>query len=236
MSVTTAPPGAGTRRSIRPGWTEILVGLATLAVVAFGLPFLMRLAGITDQLSPMTYGLFLSALSGVAGLAGFLAADRVRIRDWAAFGICRTSGRWILIGIAGGIVALIVSRIISIAVYYVSGPVDDIQAPYREGAQGGLLTVILSLLFLAVLTPIGEEFLFRGVVTTALLRYGAIVGVVASSLIFALAHGINAVFVTAVVVGLVAAELRRRSGSIWPGVVVHVVNNLVAQLIVVALL
>lgn len=42
-------------------------------------------------------------------------------------------------------------------------------------------------------------------------------------------HGLNAVFVTALVVGLVAAELRRRSGSVWPGVVVHVTNNLIGQ-------
>jgi len=43
------------------------------------------------------------------------------------------------------------------------------------------------------------------VVTTALLRYGAFVGVVGSAVIFALMHGINAVIVTALVVGLIAA-------------------------------
>jgi len=30
-----------------------------------------------------------------------------------------------------------------------------------------------------------------------------------------------------VIVGLISAELRRRSGSIWPGVAVHAVNNLI---------
>ncbi len=34
---------------------------------------------------------------------------------------------------------------------------------------------------------------------------------------------------TALIVGLVAAELRRRSDSVWPGVVVHIVNNLIGQ-------
>lgn len=86
-----------------------------------------------------------------------------------------------------------------------------------------------SLLFLAVLTPIGEELLFRGVVTTALLRYGGLVGVIGSALVFASAHGFNPAFFTAIVVGLVAAEVRRRSGSVRPGVLVHVVNNLLAQ-------
>nr|WP_255646099.1 CPBP family glutamic-type intramembrane protease [Actinoplanes polyasparticus] len=55
-------------------------------------------------------------------------------------------------------------------------------------------------------------------------------------MIFALAHGINPAFVTALVVGLIAAEVRRRSDSIWPGVLVHVVNNLVGQLIALAVL
>jgi uncharacterized protein len=224
-----------TRRSITPGWTEILVGLAGLAVVAFGLPFLLNLTRVNDQLSPVVYGLFLAALSGVAGLAGFVAADRIRIRDWTAFGIVRTSTRWLLLGIAGGLLAFLLARLAAAGLYYLAGPGDDIQAPYRDAAQGGLLTVVLSILFLAVLTPIGEEFLFRGVITTALLRYGALIGVIASSVIFALAHGLNSAFLTALIVGLVAAELRRRSGSIWPAVLVHVVNNLIGQLIVVAL-
>jgi membrane protease YdiL (CAAX protease family) len=62
-------------------------------------------------------------------------------------------------------------------------------------------------LFLSVLTPVGEEFLFRGVVANALLRYGPVVGVI-------------------------AAELMRRSGSVWPAVAVHVVNNLALPLYV----
>ncbi len=31
------------------------------------------------------------------------------------------------------------------------------------------------------------------------------------------------------VVGLITAELRRRSESIWPGVAAHLTNNLIAQ-------
>lgn len=68
--------------------------------------------------------------------------------------------------------------------------------------------------------------LYRGVVTNALLRYGPFVGVVGSTLIFTLMHGVNNVFPAAVVVGLIAAEVFRRSGSVWPAVIVHVVVNL----------
>jgi membrane protease YdiL (CAAX protease family) len=57
--------------------------------------------------------------------------------------------------------------------------------------------LILSLLFLAVLTPVGEELLFRGVVATALMRYGPVVGVAGSAVIFSAVHGLNAAAVTA---------------------------------------
>jgi membrane protease YdiL (CAAX protease family) len=102
---------------------------------------------------------------------------------------------------------------------------------YADGPDGGALFLILSFVFLAIATPIGEEALFRGVVTSALLRYGAVVGVVGGAVVFALAHGINAVLITVLVVGLVAGELRRRSGSIWPGVMVHIVNNSLVAII-----
>jgi membrane protease YdiL (CAAX protease family) len=85
---------------------------------------------------------------------------------------------------------------------------------------------VLTFVFLAVLTPVGEEFFFRGVITNALLRYGPVVGVLSSSVVFALFHGINLALPSALVVGIIAAELMRRSGSIWPAVLVHTVNNL----------
>ena len=88
------------------------------------------------------------------------------------------------------------------------------------------MTVLLATLHMGVLTPIGEEFLFRGVVTTALLRYGPFIGVVGSTVIFALLHGINMILPAALVAGLVTGEVFRRSGSIWPAVIVHVVFNL----------
>ena len=97
---------------------------------------------------------------------------------------------------------------------------------YAIGGIGGAAYLLLATIGLGIVTPLGEEFLFRGVLTNALLRYGAFIGVVGSSLIFALMHGINIVFPAAVVAGLVAGEIFRRSGSIWPAVMVHIVFNL----------
>lgn len=62
-------------------------------------------------------------------------------------------------------------------------------------------------------------------VTTALLRYSPVIGVVGGAMVFAVFHGINMVFPAAVVTGLAAGEVFRRSGSIWPAVAVHMMVN-----------
>ena len=115
----------------------------------------------------------------------------------------------------------------------ITGDSSTPQTVYAEGAGGGALSLVLATAFLGLLTPLGEELLFWGVVTNALLRYGPFVGVVGGSLVFALSHGINIVFPTAVVVGLIAGEVFRRSGSVWPAVVVHAVVNLPGPLVMV---
>ncbi len=78
-----------------------------------------------------------------------------------------------------------------------------------------------TLLLGAALTPLGEELAFRGVITTALGRYGPWVAVIGSATIFALVHGLNPVLPVAFSVGVAAALLLRRSGSVWPGVLLH---------------
>lgn len=177
------------------------------------------------EMSLAVAGLISGILSGVAELAAFAAAALLRVRSWSAFGVRRVSWRWLLVGFGGGVVALLVKIAIVSAFVALTGVSTDTQAGYAASADGGALFLVLSLVSVAVITPIGEELFFRGVLTTALLRYGPLVGVGGSAVVFALLHGINFVLPAALIVGLITAELRRRSGSIWPGVVVHAVNN-----------
>lgn len=205
-----------------PGWPEIVAGLAGIAIVGIGGSIWVAQL----PLSPVIIGIIFTAMSGVGGLAGFLAAYVLRIRELRAFGIRKTTMRWLLIAVALGIVAFFLKSISILLFTKLTGLDANIQEIYATGGSGGWWSLALATLFLAVLTPIGEEFLFRGVVTTALLRYGPIIAVGGGALIFALFHGINAVFPAALVTGVVAGEIFRRSGSIWPAVVVHSVVNL----------
>ncbi|WP_234844333.1 CPBP family intramembrane glutamic endopeptidase [Sinorhizobium meliloti] len=50
-------------------------------------------------------------------------------------------------------------------------------------------------------------------------------GVVLSSIIFGLAHGVSVILPVAIMVGLLSAILFRATGSVWPSVVLHCVYN-----------
>ena len=213
----------------RPGWPEIMVGLVVLGAVAIGGGLLAGRLG----LDPVVYGLALGALSVIAPLAGFAAAALLRLRSWSAFGVRRTTARWLLIGAGAGVVSFVLRGFAVIAYTALTGDSANPQEVYGDAGSGGLLPFILSMLFIGLLVPLVEELLFRGVITNALLRYGPLIGVVSSTLIFALAHGINIVLAVALVFGLISAELFRRSGSIWPGVIAHVVNNLPTVVVLV---
>ncbi|GAB2471914.1 hypothetical protein GCM10027063_10690 [Promicromonospora xylanilytica] len=209
-------------RTERPGWPEIAVGIAAMAVVGLGLPILV--SGQVDLAGPLG-GALLACLSGIAGLAGFAAAAAVRRRSWQSFGLRRTSARWLWWGVAGGVLALLAKGLITPLFLQLTDAPTDTQAGYAAGASSGPWLLVLTAIGLVVLTPIGEELLFRGVVTTGLLRYGAVIATVGSAVVFALLHGINVVLPAALIVGIITAELRRRSDSVWPGVVVHAFNN-----------
>ncbi|HWU75726.1 MAG TPA: CPBP family intramembrane glutamic endopeptidase [Rhodanobacter sp.] len=91
-------------------------------------------------------------------------------------------------------------------------------------------------LVLVVVTmgPLVEELLFRGVLLSALLqRWGKLAAIGLSSLAFALAHlpGLDwhaFALPDLLLLALALAWLRLRSESIWPGVIAHGANNLLA--------
>ncbi len=211
-SGNTAASSSRPNKVLRPSFLEAIVGLVVLGGVGSQLSRL--------GLDPVIYELVFTALSGIAG---FAAAVLLRIRSLSAFGVRPTSRRWLLIGVGAGVVAFVFKILVWIQI---TGDSANVQAVYGQGGSGGILSLILATVFLGLLTSLGEELLFRGVTTTVLLPHGAVLGVAGSASIFAIAHGINTVFLAALVVGVITAEIYRRSGSVWTAVIVHAVVNL----------
>ncbi|GAA0240833.1 CPBP family intramembrane glutamic endopeptidase [Cryptosporangium japonicum] len=218
------PPSVLTRP--RPGWPEILVGgLAYLGAIVVTVVLLRSIPDDQEVFS----GIAALALSGVIGLIAFGAAFAIRVRTLEPFGFRRTTGKWLLAGAGGGLLCFLLGLVASGLYVAFTGDSENIQGDYQSAADGGVLALAATLLFGAVLTPLGEESYFRGVLANGLGRYGAWVSVPASAAVFAVAHGINPVMPVAFTVGIVTAVLFRRSGSLWPGVFVHAVNNALAS-------
>jgi len=205
----------------RPGWPEILIGLVTYVVLLLSFGVLM---GFLPGNDPVLLGVVGSTAGGVVGVGAFATAYGLRIRDLRPFGFTPVSPHWLMIAAATGIVSYGLNLIVQFTYLALFGTSDP-QGILHAAARGGPLPFLLSFLGGAIFTPFGEEILFRGVVANALNRYGAFAGVVLSSIIFGLAHGVSVILPIAIMVGLLAAVLFRATGSIWPCVILHCVYN-----------
>jgi len=86
--------------------------------------------------------------------------------------------------------------------------------------------LIFGLLHIALVPAFAEEILFRGYIMRAFEKSGGIIlAVILSSLIFALFHLQLTNLLPLATLGAVMALLTWLSGSIWPAVVAHFVNN-----------
>ena len=215
-------------RPRRPGWTELGVAAVTFVIV---LAITAVILGAIPKSAATVSGLVAFALSAAAGLAPFYAAMLARIRKVAAFGVRKVAGKWLGIGAAVGLGCFVLSMGVSLAYRVITGDTTNVQGGYQSAATGGIVTLLGALLLGAVATPIGEEFLWRGVVTNALSRYGAWVSVLVSAAAFAVAHGVNVVMPVAFIIGVANALLLRKTGSLWPGVFAHGVNNALSSLV-----
>jgi hypothetical protein len=96
--------------------------------------------------------------------------------------------------------------------------------------------VVLSLLLLAVLAPIVEELVFRGLIYGWIAgRWGTMAAFIVSSLAFAAAHFEPAHVVLVLPLGLLFGWMRRRTDSLLPSLASHILNNTFALLAAVYL-
>ena len=82
----------------------------------------------------------------------------------------------------------------------------------------------------AVFVPIVEELLFRGLGFSLLARFGGAVAIVASGVLFGLAHGLVEALPALVGFGIGLGWLRSRTGSVYPCILLHAIFNAFALL------
>jgi len=148
--------------------------------------------------------------------------------------------KWIdpVIGLGAGIVTIFVSVGVryAVAAAFGSEPAGNAEQIFG-GAQNNKAAVVVLALMAAIGAPIVEELFFRGLALRAVeRRLGAIVGVMAPSLLFALLHwqggpigGTLSLVSGILVYGTIFAIVTRWTGRLGPSIFAHMTINSIAS-------
>lgn len=154
---------------------------------------------------------------GEGGLAG--ALGRLGIRRFRRRAIVQVLLAYLVYVIALGLYAL------------AAGSPDQKDIARELGLDEGVLRTALSVLLIAVLAPVSEELFFRGMVFGGLRgRMAFLPAALLSAAFFGSLHlptGPNTV-PPLILFGFLLAWVYERSGSLWPAIVLHLINNSLA--------
>lgn len=213
----------------RLGWPELVVAAVAYVAIQLAAGFLLISATGALPSAPVLLGVStLSALGAVAIALG------TRVRSRAALGLRRVPLRTIGIAIALGVAVWLVSRVLIIVYIGLTGDQTDPQAALTQFSGG--LSAVLVVVLGGLVVPLGEELLFRGIGYGSLRRYGVVLATIVSSLLFALAHGLNVVFLAVLVLAVLNAVLYERTRSVWPCFATHATFNLCSFGVLLAVL
>lgn len=90
------------------------------------------------------------------------------------------------------------------------------------------LDTLMNFFCAAVMAPLVEEFVFRGVIMQPLRRFGNHFAVITTAVFFALVHGSPANIVFAFLSGIAIGYVVIYTKSLWAGIVIHALNNATA--------
>ena len=213
----------GTGRLV--AWTAIVGILATLGYVG-------RFAGGKTPKEPLyRWDEFVGGLVQFVVLLAFMLLVAIGVSKRDAFALRRPSSWRRAAGIALGVVVVVV---------VVSAALDPVLNPNKE--QGltphgweprHAAAFVANFFVVALLAPVVEELTFRGLGFTLLERFGRWPAIVLVGIAFGLAHGLVEALPPLVVFGMCLAYLRSRTGSVYPGMILHALYNGLVLLVAV---
>ncbi len=178
----------------------------------------------------LTYRLSIYLLMAALLAGAFWLYHRAR-PAWADFGMPWWP-RWKELGL--GLIGVAIYIIGTMIVQYVATLAFGLNAAQDQdlglsSLYGG--EMLVAFVVLVGLTPLFEELLFRGFLygrLRALVKKAWWLPALIVSALFGLAHGQWNVGLDVFVLSMVACTLREMTGSIWGGVVLHMIKNMVA--------
>ena len=161
-----------------------------------------------------------SMLAAAAALKGRLTAAHLGLRAARPF----SSAAFV---VAGYVTFILISALWLTA----TGITDRENIPIQLGTRDSTAALVLAALLTCVIAPISEELFFRGFLFGALRKHGLIVAVLVSGTAFGLAHVASApigFIVPLGTLGMILALLYEKTGSLYPSIALHALNNSIA--------
>lgn len=225
-----APPPAG--RAAWPPWLAALgfvTGYGLTIVVGIFVFVLATAAGVEDDAPAISIGLTVVqnvALVGAAYLFATMGRGRVSAAD---FGL-RPTRFWKSVGL---IVAVWVGFLLLGAGWAALLDLDQQQdLPEELGADGPLVNALAVVVLVTVVAPLGEELFFRGFFFGALRNWhGYWLAAIISGIVFGAIHvGSSPVgyLVPLMIFGTGLCLLYEWTGSLYPAIALHAINNSIA--------
>jgi sodium transport system permease protein len=197
--------------------------LEALLCVAASLIGLMTLGPILVQHLGLG-GIVLSELILLAlPTVGFLQARGLPVAS--ALGLSRFSLSTVMGGALAGFGAFWLVALLEVLLEKILPVPPQLEESLRQLVNGPA-PLVVDVLALAVMPALCEEGLFRGLVQPSLARrLGARAAIVTTALLFAGFHLSIYRFLPTALLGMFLGYLRQRTGSLWPPVAFHAVNN-----------
>lgn len=231
------PPVTPLQPTLSWGWWEIVKALLFIVfgVILLGVAIaVIALATHSDirRANKLSSGPLFAAAVGIYAfvvLAVYLFAVRRAGGSWAQVGVRSFAWWWAPLAPVLTFAQFVGMYIINInlVIRLTGKPFENPQIQNITGGRRLTFTdLILLLVLVAVIAPIAEELLFRGMLYPVLRHsWGMTAAIVVNALLFALVHVIPILIPGLFFVGLVLAWVRERSGSVIPGMLIHALQN-----------
>lgn len=214
-----------------------ILGSLVFGLLILALPAYRGLSGAEIQdLFAYNPWLYLTLLLCILGVFFVLLQYAMRYMKLGArdIGIGRFKSNYVAYAFAGYVAVLAMNVVLFALLRATFSEVDfdqeQVLAVGKDVAGSGLIPVFVSLV---IIPPIMEELLMRGFLFTGLRRrLSFLPSAIVVSVLFGLAHmsqAENGVFISGVigfsVLSLMLCWLRERTGSLWPSIGVHMLQN-----------
>ncbi len=142
-------------------------------------------------------------------------------------------GKYKLLVLCASLAAAFMSFVINYALSFGTENVQGLSIYYPSASNASLWEICASVIALAIIPALLEEFLMRGAIFSLYEKRGTLTAILVSSAAFAMLHTTTDTLVSAFAAALIYGFLVYVTGSVWSGVIAHLFNNVYSILVTV---